>query len=274
MIRQMYDPINGVVFGFDDSIISSVASATIQAVTYTKQELDTKLSTVLKLCGSKQSVSELPSKGEVGDVWIIEDESSEYAWIKAGRWEKLGPVINLVNYVTNDRLAEVIGTIPNPYSNVSAYIQAVATVANAAVTTTAFNTFLTSNSQAIAAAKKAGDDAQTTVDDFKQAQLVFEAAQENIESLTNPTTKSQTADTYFSRRKTYYKKVNDEYVALVIGTDYEAMGSVADYDGTVYEEDGISVQTLINKINELVTAGNLLISAHRQAVVENNQEGE
>ena len=247
MIRQMYDPINGVIFGLDDSFVYEVATKVTQSIAYTKQEINTKLSAVLKICGSKPSASDLPATGEVGDVWIIEDESSEYAWIKAGRWEKLGPVINLVNYVTNDKLAEVIGTIPNPYASVSAYIQAVSTVANAA---------------------------KTTVDEFKQAQLVFEAAQADIESLTNPTTKSPTADTYFSRRKTYYKKVNDEYVALVIGTDYEAMSRVADYDGTVYEEDGISVKSLINKINELVTAGNLLISAHKQATVENNQEGE
>ena len=247
MIRQMYDPINGVIFGLDDSFVYEVATKVTQSIAYTKQEINTKLSAVLKICGSKPSASDLPATGEVGDVWIIEDESSEYAWIKAGRWEKLGPVINLVNYVTNDKLAEVIGTIPNPYASVSAYIQAVSTVANAA---------------------------KTTVDEFKQAQLVFSAAQENIEALVNPTTKSPTVDTYFSRRKTYYKKVDDEYVALVIGTDYEAMSSVADYDGTVYEEDGISVKSLINKINELVTAGNLLISAHKQATVENNQEGE
>lgn len=247
MIRQMYDPINGVIFGLDDSFVYEVATKVTQSIAYTKQEINTKLSAVLKICGSKPSAKDLPATGEVGDVWIIEDESSEYAWIKAGRWEKLGPVINLVNYVTNDKLAEVIGTIPNPYASVSAYIQAVSTVAN---------------------------DAKTTVDEFKQAQLVFEAAQADIESLTNPTTKSPTADTYFSRRKTYYKKVNDEYVALVIGTDYEAMSRVADYAGTVYEEDGISVKSLINKINELVTAGNHLISAHKQATVENNQEGE
>ena len=247
MIRQMYDPINGVIFGLDDSFVYEVATKVTQSIAYTKQEINTKLSAVLKICGSKPSASDLPATGEVGDVWIIEDESSEYAWIKAGRWEKLGPVINLVNYVTNDKLAEVIGTIPNQYASVSAYIQAVSTVSN---------------------------DAKTAVDEFKQAQLVFSAAQENIEALVNPTTKSPTVDTYFSRRKTYYKKVDDEYVALVIGTDYEAMSSVADYDGTVYEEDGISVKSLINKINELVTAGNLLISAHKQATVENNQEGE
>lgn len=254
MIRQMYDPINGVIFGLDDSFVYEVATKVTQSVAYTKQEINTKLSAVLKICGSKPSAKDLPATGEVGDVWIIEDESSEYAWIKSGKWEKLGPVINLVNYVTNDKLTEVIGTIPNPYANVSEYIKAVSTVANAA--------------------KKSGDDAKTAVDEFKQAQLVFSSAQENIEALVNPTTKSPTADTYFSRRKTYYKKVDDEYVALVIGTDYEAMGSVADYDGTVYEDDGISVKSLINKINELVTAGNLLISAHKQATVENNQEGE
>ena len=247
MIRQMYDKINRVIIGLDDSFVYEVATKVTQSIAYTKQEINTKLSAVLKICGSKPSASDLPATGEVGDVWIIEDESSEYAWIKAGRWEKLGPVINLVNYVTNDKLAEVIGTIPNQYASVSAYIQAVSTVSN---------------------------DAKTTVDEFKQAQLVFEAAQADIESLTNPTTKSPTVDTYFSRRKTYYKKVDDEYVALVIGTDYEAMSSVADYDGTVYEEDGISVKSLINKINELVTAGNLLISAHKHATVENNQEGE
>ena len=298
MMRQLYDPLNSVMYGLDDSFIQQM----IGGACYSKTEIDTKLSAVLKLCGTKATASELPSSGnEVGDVWIISDESAEYAWVKSLKWERLGPVINLEPYATKDWTNNLVGAIPSQYESVVAYIQSVATVAGAALPRTEFQTFQSSNSTAIADAKKAGTDAaaalqtyrssndtavsnaksagvnaQTAIDNFKTAQLVFEETAQSIEALINSTTKEETEDVKFSRYKTYFKKVNGEYVELVLGTDYDATNPVADFGEAVYEEvSDLNVANLVSKINELVSAGNTLIVAHKQQQTEeDNGEGE
>ena len=265
MMLTMYDPFSGNMYGFDSSVVTSMISTNC----YSKTEIDGKLSAVLKLCGQKATASQLPKSGnEVGDVWIVEDEEAEYAWIKSLKWERLGPILDQSSYATTNYVDTLVGTVPSVYNSVVAYIEAVANVASNALPAATFNSFVTTNSQAIAAAKKAGDDAQTGLDNFKTAQLVFESTVQEISTLIDPSTKVVTADTNFSRRKTYYKLEGGDYVALVRGTDYEAMESVADFGVTVYEQQGFSVSAIISKVNELVAAGNSLISAHKQAAVE------
>lgn len=426
MMRTMYDPFSGNMYGFDDSVITGI----IADACYSKSEIDSKLAAVLRLCGQKDKYSDLPSTHEVGDVWIVLEDNSEYAWIKSGKWEKLGPVLDLSPYATKVYVDTLVGTVPSAYNSVVAYIAAVSEVANAALPKATYDAFLTTNTAAIAAAKKAGDDAQTTIDnyktsndnalagvkstadgavqstdfesfkttntaaiaaakkagddaqatidnyktsndqalatvkstadgavqnsdfetfkssnstavadakkagtdaaaaldnyktsnnqalanvkstadgalqasdfrtfedinaqniaaaarvgadaqqsinDFETAQLVFESTAESIAALVDPTTKVETSDVYFSRRKTYYKLVDTEYVALVIGTDYDAMSPVADFGETVYESQGFAVTAIISKVNELVAAGNTLIAAHKAAVQEPEPEPE
>lgn len=69
--------------------------------TYTKGEIDTKISAVFKYKGSKPSIDDLPSSGNaVGDVWtVVADASKEYAWDGA-KWEPLGFNIDLSAYQT------------------------------------------------------------------------------------------------------------------------------------------------------------------------------
>ena len=242
MMRVMYDPINSTTFGFDDSIVADMC--------YSKGEIDDKISTVFRLCGKKTKVSDLPDTGTVGDVWIISSTNEEWVWTTSGEWEDLGPVVDVNKKYVDD----LIGTLPQGYSNVTAYILA---------------------------AKQAGDNAEAHLtehkqayEQFKAAQLVFESTQADIAQLVEGTTKIETSDTVFSRRKTYYKLVGGEYVALVMGTDYEATDPVADFGATVYEARGFTYTELIAKVNELVTAGNALIAAHKQAAAANNQGGE
>ena len=501
MMRTMYDPFSGNMYGFDDSVITGIITDSC----YSKSEIDSKLAAVLRLCGQKDKFSDLPNTHEVGDVWIVLEDNSEYAWIKSGKWEKLGPVLDLAAYATTEYVDGLVGSVPSAYNNVVAYIAAVSEVANAAlpkatydaflvtntaaiaaakkagddaqttidnyktsndnalagvkttadgaVQTTAFESFKTTNTAAIAAAKKAGDDAQTTIDNYKTAndnavagikstadgavqntafesfkttntaaiaaakksgddaqtdlngykttndqavaaakkagddaqaaidnyktsnnqalanvkstadgavqnsdfetfkssnttaiadakkagtdaaaaldtyktsnnqalqnvkstadgalqasafttfeqlnaqniaaaaqvganaqqsintfaaaQLVFESTAEAIAALVDPTAKVETSDVYFSRRKTYYKLVDTEYVALVIGTDYDAMTPVADFGETVYEAQGFAVTAIVSKVNELVAAGNTLIAAHKAAAQASEPE--
>lgn len=69
--------------------------------TYTKGEIDTKISAVFKYKGSKPSVDDLPSAGNaVGDVWtVVADANKEYAW-DGTKWEPLGFNIDLAEYQT------------------------------------------------------------------------------------------------------------------------------------------------------------------------------
>ena len=333
MMRMLHDPISGNLYGFDDDIISDM----IAGACYLKNEIDTKLAAVLKLCGTKNTYAELQqlTDQEVGDVWIVVEDQAEYAWVKSHVWEKLGPVIDLSPFA----LKTTVGTLPTGYETVIAYVTAaktaadnaqtaldnyknsndtalsnVKTTADGAVQSTVFETFKTTNTQAINAAKKAGDDAQSaldtyktsnnqavadakkagtdaaadlssyktsndqavqsaanaasgaqqTIDNFKMAQKVFEATVESITAISESTEKELTSDTVFSRRKTYYKLVSNEYVALVLGTDYQALDNVSEFGEDVYEAVGVSVTQLVSKINELVSAGNALIAAHKQ----------
>lgn len=69
--------------------------------TYTKGEIDTKISAVFKYKGSKPSIDDLPSAGNaVGDVWtVVADANKEYAW-DGTKWEPLGFNIDLAEYQT------------------------------------------------------------------------------------------------------------------------------------------------------------------------------
>lgn len=76
--------------------------------TYTKTEVDNKLSSVYKYKGTKESYSQLPSSNlNIGDVWNIETADSEHG-IKAGdnvawngtSWDVLAGTIDLSNYQT------------------------------------------------------------------------------------------------------------------------------------------------------------------------------
>lgn len=67
---------------------------------YTKSEVDSKLSTVYEYKGSVATYEELPSaNNEVGDVYNVETDGSNYAW-DGTTWDKLGGTVDLSNYYT------------------------------------------------------------------------------------------------------------------------------------------------------------------------------
>lgn len=75
------------------------------------------ITAVFRYKGAVQSVSDLPTVGEVGDVYQVRDTNSEYVCVQASTtdpqadavWEELGPVIDLSAYATtayvDDRLS-------------------------------------------------------------------------------------------------------------------------------------------------------------------------
>ena len=69
---------------------------------YTKTEIDGLVAGVLHYKGTKASVANLPTTGNVtGDVWHITADGSEYAW-DGTIWQELGTAVDLSSYVTTD----------------------------------------------------------------------------------------------------------------------------------------------------------------------------
>ena len=65
---------------------------------YTKTEIDSKISAVLKYKGTKATVAALPSSGNTaGDVWHVTADGSEWAW-DGSAWQELGTAIDLSGY--------------------------------------------------------------------------------------------------------------------------------------------------------------------------------
>lgn len=97
--------------------ITGVGDATSPDDAVNKKQLEaaiTAIGTVFDYKGFKPSKSDLPSSGnKIGDIWYVEDEKSEYVWIKdsssEGRWEQFGPAINLSGYLTKAGLAQTTG---------------------------------------------------------------------------------------------------------------------------------------------------------------------
>lgn len=78
---------------------------------YTKTEVDTKISSVMRYKGSKDTYAELPSTAEVGDVWNVVQADSEHG-VRAGdnlawngtAWDNLGGSVDLSGYATKSDL--------------------------------------------------------------------------------------------------------------------------------------------------------------------------
>ena len=62
------------------------------------------ITAVFRFKGTKATASELTTTADIGDVWYVTDEDSEYVCVDdtagAAGWEQLGPVIDLTAYAT------------------------------------------------------------------------------------------------------------------------------------------------------------------------------
>lgn len=64
-----------------------------------KKYTDSKVTpdpTVFKFQGTKEFIADLPESGNVGDVWLVEEDGNEYYWLSSeSRWEAFGsPIIS------------------------------------------------------------------------------------------------------------------------------------------------------------------------------------
>lgn len=101
----------------DDSAATKATTLAGYGITnaYTKQEVNSLISTVFRYKGTKATYDEVTaiSNPAVGDLWFVSADSSEYAY-NGSKWEKLGPVIDMTPYLTR---VVVAGQALTPGSN-------------------------------------------------------------------------------------------------------------------------------------------------------------
>lgn len=66
---------------------------------YTKAEVDAKVSSVYKFKGSVSTYNSLPRAATTGDVYNVTDTGANYAW-DGSKWDKLSETIDLTAYAT------------------------------------------------------------------------------------------------------------------------------------------------------------------------------
>ena len=72
---------------------------TLQGNVYTKDEVDTKISSVYKYKGTVATYDAFPTSGQiVGDVYNVESNGMNYAWTGTG-WDALGSAADLSDYL-------------------------------------------------------------------------------------------------------------------------------------------------------------------------------
>lgn len=72
--------------------------------TYTKAEVDAKVSSVYRFKGSVANQAALPTEGQTaGDAYNVEDTGANYAWT-GSEWDKLSETIDLSGYATKTEL--------------------------------------------------------------------------------------------------------------------------------------------------------------------------
>ena len=98
---------------------------------YTKEQVDAKISSAFKYCGSVDSFSALPTEGlETGDVYNTSDDGANYVW-NGSAWDKLSETFDLTKYATKDELANKADkTALSAYATTSAMNSALANKAD------------------------------------------------------------------------------------------------------------------------------------------------
>ena len=102
---------NNLISGISENTTAISQKANISD-TYTKSEVDAKLSAVYKYKGSVATFEDLPESAESGDVYNVEDTGDNYAW-NGTVWDKLAATVDLSGYLTAESAAETYLTQEN-----------------------------------------------------------------------------------------------------------------------------------------------------------------
>lgn len=77
---------------------------------HTKQQLDSKLSSVYEYKGSVATEQDLPESGEVGDVYNVESTGMNYGW-SGTKWDSLGSFVDLGPYLKVEQADQKFATL-------------------------------------------------------------------------------------------------------------------------------------------------------------------
>jgi len=103
------------VNGMDRPIIDKNVDITVPTKTsnlekddvYTKTEVDNKLTAIYEFKGSVPTYDELPIDAENADVWNVEENGVNYAWVDStSNWDSLGGVVGLATLTENGLLSK------------------------------------------------------------------------------------------------------------------------------------------------------------------------
>ena len=97
---QSHSDIRGAIKANTDSLALKANKRDV----YTKEQVDAKISSVYRFCGSVASYNNLPQSDQViGDTYNVEDTGANYAWTGT-IWDKLSETIDLTNYATTENV--------------------------------------------------------------------------------------------------------------------------------------------------------------------------
>lgn len=90
-----------------DIIIPTKTSDLEKDDVYTKSEVDNKLTAIYKFKGSVLTYAELPIDAENADVYNVEENGVNYAWVEAtSSWDSLGGLVGLATLTENGLLSK------------------------------------------------------------------------------------------------------------------------------------------------------------------------
>lgn len=120
---------------------------------YTKTEVDGLVSGVLHYKGTKASVANLPTTGNVtGDVWHITADGSEYAW-DGSIWQELGTAVDLSGYALS---SEIPTTAQNATTGITIADHSTTTIYGVTSSTTSVRGVKTGTNSTTTASKASG----------------------------------------------------------------------------------------------------------------------
>ena len=195
--------------------------------TYTKEEVDAKVTSVYRFRGSVETFDDLPETGlTVGDVYNVEENGANYAYTEDG-WDKLGETIDLTPYLTTEAAAQTYAT------------KELTEITGAASTIVKEN--LTASRVAIsdASGKVAVSDVTTTelahlsgVTSNVQEQIDAKADATALDAYTTTEELTPLLDAKADKADTYTKTEVDDAIAAVLPDQTGAAGKVLTSDGT------------------------------------------
>jgi hypothetical protein len=103
---------NSAIGTINESIEGLQTNKADKSDTYTKAEVDAKVSSVYRFVGSVATVDALPTDATVGDTYNVEADGSNYAW-DGENWDKLSETVDLTPYLTKEEAGSTYETIEN-----------------------------------------------------------------------------------------------------------------------------------------------------------------